>query len=440
MARAEDFVKAGSGAVLVWSLLPDDGSPSTFIHRCFSREGWRECGVRERLELCAGVLAWPLVVPVAVGIFTWYNGAWIRQQTGKGIIRQIGEQFRLAAAHSLLPPWYYIFELYDDERRRRAGEYLNRFETKRFIYPFLRKYNGGLTVPAQRSTDCLSDKAMFADRCGEYGLPAVPAIMVLDKGSVVRGEARLPEIDLFVKMLRGTGGRGAQRWTYQGAGSYRDHSGTVLNGTTLIERLQALTLDTGRGCVILPRLVNHADMADLGNGALATVRAVTCRNEHDEFEVTNASLRMAQGRNSIVDNFHAGGMVAKIDLRDGTLGPATDGALALGPGRGWCDTHPDSGGRIVGRTLPYWRETVDLACRAHALAFSDHVVIGWDIAIVHDGPRLIEGNKGPDLDLVQKSHRAPVGNARLGELLAFNLRRTIAARTGARRGRPWAAR
>jgi hypothetical protein len=434
VARAEDIVKAGSGAVLVWGLLPDDGSPATFIHKCFSREGWRESDTQGRLELSAGVLAWPFIVPAVVGFFTWHNGAWVKKKTGKGIVRQIGEQLKLAATHSLLPPWYYIFELYDDDKRRRAGEYLNRFETKRFIYPFLREHNGGLPVPAVRSTECLSDKALFADRCADYDLPAVPALMVLENGSVVRsadGASNLPEIDLFVKMRRGTGGRGAQRWEYQGAGLYRDQHATVLSGPALIERLQALTLSSRRGCVVLPRLVNHPDLADVSNGALATVRAVTCRNERGEFEVTNASLRMAQGRTSIVDNFHAGGIVAKIDLQTGRVGAATDGATALGPGRGWCDTHPDTGGQISGRTLPYWRETLDLARRAHTLAFSDHVVIGWDIAIVGDGPCLVEGNKGPDLDLVQKSHREPLGNARLGELLAFNLRRTIAARRAA---------
>jgi Sugar-transfer associated ATP-grasp len=429
VARAEDIVKAGSGAVLVWGFLPEDGSPSTFIHRCFSREGWRESNLQGRLELCAGILAWPFIMPAVVGVFTWYNGGWVREKSGKGIVRQVCEQFRLAAANALLPPWYYIFELYDDQKRRRAGEYLNRFETKRFIYPFLRKYNGGLPVPEVRSTEYLSDKALFADRCAEFGLPAVPALMVLEHGRVVRSAASLPEIDLFVKLLRGTGGRGAQRWEYQGDGQYRDHTGSTLHAAALIEHLKAQTLATGKGCVVLPRLVNHPDIADLSTGALATVRAVTCRNERDEFEVTNASLRMAQGRTSIVDNFHAGGIVAKVDLRTGTVGPATDGAMALGPGRGWCERHPDTGGQIAGRTLPCWQETLNLARRAHTRAFSDHVIVGWDIAIVGDGPRLIEGNKGPDLDLVQKSHREPLGNARLGELLAFNLRRTIASRS-----------
>jgi hypothetical protein len=364
-------------------------------------------------------------MPAVVGVFTWYNGAAVKRTTGKGLVRQMAEQLKLAAAHSLLPPWYYIFELYDDAQCRRAGEYLQRFETKRFVYPFLRKYNGGLPVPAVRSTVHLSDKAMFADRCGAHGLPAVAAIMVIEHGRIARSQgdaATLPPIDLFVKLLRGTGGRGAQRWEYLGAEGYRDHTGAVLSATALIEHLKNLTVTTRRGCVVLPRLANHADIADLSNGALATVRAVTCRNERGEFEVTNASFRMAQGRTSIVDNFHAGGIVAKIDLRSGELGPATDGAMALGPGRGWCDQHPDTGGQIAGRRLPYWQETLDLARRAHTLAF----------AILDDGPRLIEGNKGPDLDLVQKSHREPVGNARLGELLAFNLRRAIAARAAGR--------
>jgi hypothetical protein len=439
MARAEDIVKVGSGAVLVWGLLPDDGSPATFIHRSFSRVGWREADLRGRVELCAGLLAWPFALPAAVAVFTWYNGAWVRRQTGKSIARQICEQLKLAATNALLPPWYYIFELYDDTRRRRAGEYLNRFETKRFLYPYLRRHNGGLPVPAQRSTVYLSDKARFADRCAAFGLPAVPALIVIEHGHVVRGAAGaegLPQIDLFVKMLRGTGGRGAQRWTYEGGGQYRDHIGTVLSADALLERLKALTLRTGTGSVVLPRLVNHPELADLSSGALATVRAVTCRTERDEYEVTNAALRMAQSSASIVDNFHAGGIVAKVDIRTGTVGPATDGALALGPGRGWCDRHPDSGAAIAGRTLPYWPETLELARRAHALAFADHVVIGWDIAILADGPRLIEGNKGPDLDLVQKSHREPLGNARLGQLLAFHLRRTIAAAqsTRAQRG------
>ena len=66
------------------------------------------------------------------------------------------------------------------------------------------------------------------------------------------------------------------------------------------------------------------------------------------------------------------------------------------------------------------QETLDLASRAHA-AFPHWAAIGWDIAIVDDGPVVIEGNSGADLDIIQRSHREPMGDSRFGKLLAYHL-------------------
>ena len=38
---------------------------------------------------------------------------------------------------------------------------------------------------------------------------------------------------------------------------------------------------------------------------------------------------------------------------------------------------------------------------------------------------MIEGNKGPDLDIIQRTARAPIGNSRLGVLLAHHFRRAL---------------
>ncbi len=286
-------------------------------------------------------------------------------------------------------------------------------------------------MPAARSTEYLSNKALFTERCRHYQLPAIPVLMVLKDGEIARYETTgplLPPTDLFIKMMRGTGGRGAERWAHLGGGCYRGAQGHVLGEEALIARVRVMTLTCRKGYIVQPRLVNHRDIRDLSNGALTTVRVMTCRNERGEYEVTSAAFRMAQGDNTVVDNFHAGGILAKVDIQTGELGRATDGALALGPGTGWCERHPDTGGQILGRRLPFWPEILDLVRRAHATAFSDHVVIGWDVAILDDGPRLVEGNKGPDLDLVQRSHGEPFGNARFGELLAYNLRRSLEAK------------
>jgi hypothetical protein len=69
---------------------------------------------------------------------------------------------------------------------------------------------------------------------------------------------------------------------------------------------------------------------------------------------------------------------------------------------------------------------LDIAHRAHS-TFSDHIAIGWDIAILDEGPKLIEGNKSPGLDSIQVTLGGPVGSARLGELLAIHLERAYSS-------------
>jgi hypothetical protein len=159
-------------------------------------------------------------------------------------------------------------------------------------------------------------------------------------------------------------------------------------------------------------------MRDLSNGALNTIRLLSCLDEEEQPEIMGAVLRIAVGDNVTVDNVHAGGLAAAIDLDDGRLMQATD--LGADAELGWTDRHPQTGAMITGRVLPMWDEVRQLVRKAH-LAFRDRVVIGWDIAIMEDRPRLVEGNSGPDIDLVQRPLRTAFGDGRFGELLAFHL-------------------
>jgi hypothetical protein len=398
---------------LLWCFLPDDGSTASRLHRCYGRAVWRERGAWGRAVLLASFLAWPVIT---LGLSAWataLNGPGIRRRTGKGVVRQILEQLRLAASDAVPPPWYYIFDLHDDAKRRRAGEYLHRYETKGGLFRMLKNPADG-----QRLSP-LQNKAKFAARCRARGVETVPVAMELLDGEIVSAAdaaAVLPAADLFVKPADGMGGRGAERWDYQGDAGYADGEGRLLSAAELMRHLRDLS--RGRRHIVQPRIVNHPAIRDLGNGVLATARIMTCRNERGEFEVTDAVLRMAIGGNRLVDNFHAGGIAARIDVETGTLGPATD--LGVRPELGWRDTHPDSGAPIRGRRLPLWPETLAFVQRAHA-AFADRAVVGWDVAITESGPLLVEGNGSPDVDLIQRPSGEPLGNARLGRLLAFNL-------------------
>src|SRR5207247_1650745 len=136
------------------------------------------------------------------------------------------EQLWLAAAHDVLPPWYYIFELFDDAKRRRAGEYLHRFETKGGLLRFVKRNPGGARTP-------LSDKLAFAAWCAPPRIPTAPVLLAARDGEFLPeygpaegGDPLLPEVDLFVKPTKGRGGTGAQRWRWAGDGHYVDAAGT----------------------------------------------------------------------------------------------------------------------------------------------------------------------------------------------------------------------
>jgi glutathione synthase/RimK-type ligase-like ATP-grasp enzyme len=91
---------------------------------------------------------------------------------------------------------------------------------------------------------------------------------------------------------------------------------------------------------------------------------------------------------------------------------------------GWHSVHPDTGEQIKGRVLPFWEEAKRLAAEAHR-AFADRVVVGWDIAILEDGPILIEGNGNPDMDIIQRFMRVGLRRHRFGELLAYHLQQRL---------------
>jgi len=160
-------------------------------------------------------------------------------------------------------------------------------------------------------------------------------------------------------------------------------------------------------------------LGDLCNGALATVRALTCLNEAGKPELVGAVLRMAIGGNHVVDNLHAGGIAAGIELGTGLVGRATN--LGSDVRLGWLDRHPTTGALISGRRLPFGDRIRPFAVRAHR-AFSDRVLVGWDIAIATKGLVLVEANGAPDLDIMQRSCQRGLMRERLGELLAHHLR------------------
>ena len=405
-----------SGAPWSWARLRDDASPSRQLHRFFHRYSWGQRGPIGHLLMAVGFLVGIPVVLGMIAMLAARHGHRVRREENKGIARQVREQLELWLKQGILPLSYYLFELYRDARPERALDYLYRHETKRGVYPVLRA-----RFSSAETTMALQDKALFARRCDAHGVPAIAALFVVDRGTITRCDAGgegLPAADFFLKPLSGSGGKGAAVWTYLADGRYQNADVGTVSATQLSDQLR--TLSHRQPYVGRAYVTNHPELAAISSGALSSIRVVTCLDEYDDPEVTHAVLRMARMPGIVVDNFHAGGIAAPIDLNSGVVGRATD--LGLRRDTRWFDAHPTTGARITGRRIPMWAEVLDVARRAH-LAFVDQVVVGWDVAVLSEGPKLIEGNKGPDFDIIQRTSREPIGNSRVGTLLVHHLRR-----------------
>jgi hypothetical protein len=402
--------------VILWPGLPK-GSPIRRLRRAYRLCWWRCRNARSMRRLIGGCLAWPFVaLMLAIRNVRSYGG-YVKRHAGIGLLRQVLTQLHFALIYRILPHYYYVFELYRPELGRRAAEYVTRAETKSGVYRAL-KLRGDRSKIVR-----VKDKMVFSSFFSGHGLRVVPLLAAYKGGERVPGIGvadPLSHGDLFIKVVEGRGGSGAEVWRVQPDGRYRNGEGVERSGAEILAHVTELSrLDD---YLIQPRLVNHPAIADLTPGALSTARLLTVLNEAGEPEALNAAFRMAIRANSAVDNFHAGGIAAAVDVATGRLGRAT--GLGRGGDFSWHERHPVTGGAIVGRVLPNWPEAVALAIAAHRL-LGKRIVVGWDIGFLPDGPCLVEGNTGPDADIHQRTELRPIGNARFGQLMAFHMERRL---------------
>lgn len=413
--HCEEILCRSCGLALVVNLALAPGrfpEPARIIANAYMFRFWRPATIGELIDFILAILIWPVGVAVCILWFTRKNGAVIADRYGRSRTGQCIDQLAIALTSGLPPPWYYVFELYRPGEMSRARAYLTRGETK----------HGTLCLLADARGSCspLGDKEAFERFCKERQLRTLPVLCSIDNGelrSIGFGtRSDLPKTDLFVKPTCGRGGNGAERWDYAGKDTYREPNGRALSGPQLVERLRKMS--RWQPYVIQKRARNHPAIRDLSNGALNTIRVISCLDEQNQPEIIGAVLKMAVGTNVTIDNVHAGAIAAAIDLDQGRLGRAT--YMGIDACKGWIDRHPITRTAITGRVLPMWNDACDLVRRAHC-AFQDWLIVGWDVAITAGGPVLVEGNYGPDIDLIQRPLRTAFGEGRLGELLAFHL-------------------
>lgn len=188
-------------------------------------------------------------------------------------------------------------------------------------------------------------------------------------------------IDGFCKMLTGIKGEGAFHLLITGNKIYSGN--TELSADQLHQKI------TGQ-YLLQERISQHPAMSRLHPYSVNTIRMITFNNQ-GKIEVFCATQRIG-AKNRSVDNWASGGIVVGIDLETGTL--RREGLFKPGYG-GRVEAHPDTGVTLYGYQIPFFKESLELACRLHRYFYGLHS-IGWDIAITTDGPIFIEGNEDWD--------------------------------------------
>jgi hypothetical protein len=135
----------------------------------------------------------------------------------------------------------------------------------------------------------------------------------------------------------------------------------------------------------------HPDIARFNPNVTNTVRLVTFLQGSSAVP-ESAALRIALD-SPAVDNWTAGGVAVPIEMSEGLLGRfgALKSDLSL------VQSHPHSGEAFFGRRVPHWSALTGLACRLHE-ALGRHS-LGWDIAVLQEGPCILECNRFYDVML-----------------------------------------
>lgn len=337
----------------------------------------------------------------------------IKREPGISRGRQLREAWRFTWQERIQAQLYYMFELYRPAEQRRAGAYLTRRETKNGL---MRALNFLARQGKGRQTD-FGDKTAFIELLRRHGLPTTAVLFSSNRRGtdLTLSPAAAFDCDLFVKDRYGKGAQGAGLIGQIAPGRFRYGSQEVSLEqliTGLRERAQESPL------IVVARLFNHPGLADLADQSLITLRVFTCLDAHGDPVVAMAMLRILGKLEPAWHSEIEWG--AAIDLDSGRLGLLVSDIPHQDNGR--YTHHPLTHRRVSGRIVPFWPEVCRVAKAGHNVA-RDRVLIGWDIAVTPAGPVILEANGVPDFIFPQRVLRVPVGETRLGQLLAPHLDR-----------------
>ncbi|MFZ2542130.1 MAG: sugar-transfer associated ATP-grasp domain-containing protein [Gallionella sp.] len=202
--------------------------------------------------------------------------------------------------------------------------------------------------------------------------------------------------DFVIKPAQGSGGNGIIVIVGRSDQNWLGISGKIYTLYDLQKHISDIifgvfSFDMGDSAIIESRITQHPEMQELSPLGLADVRIIMCDNA-PVMAMTRIPTRQSDGK----ANLHQGALGVAIDIASGIT---THGRFLGEP----ISKHPDSGITLLGRTLPYWAEIMELALRAARAVPLKY--LGVDISVSPDGPLLLEINVRPGLEIQNVNER-----------------------------------
>lgn len=186
---------------------------------------------------------------------------------------------------------------------------------------------------------------------------------------------QVSRMDLIAKPIDGTRGEGIFKIMFSEVGDWEALYGKLVTGSYLLEQC----------------LQECDELASFHPSSLNTIRVVTISNQ-GRCTVFGALFRMG-ARGSVIDNTHAGGVYAPINVETGVID-----IDAIDSKNRHYSKHPDTGKNIKGFKIPLWDQIIE-TCKQASQTVPNIRFAGWDLCVTPNGRvEIIEGNHAPDFD------------------------------------------
>lgn len=258
---------------------------------------------------------------------------------------------------------YSLFEMYDLNKKQRKT-----ILTRGINNTYIKTYNN----PSY--TTSFSNKSEFNKLFQDY----IKRDWIILNGSnqVALEEFLKDKKEVFAKPLNGTHGDNMQKIIVNEWKNKNLYDYLMKHHLFLLEEL----------------VIQEQAMNQLNPSSINTIRVISIYKDN-KAKIIAAYQRIGSGK--IVDNFNAGGMVAPINIKTGTIE-----YVAVNKKKESYEKHPITGTPIIGFQISNWKEVKELVLKA-ASVIPEVGLVGWDVAISNKGPLLIEGNEFPGHDIYQ---------------------------------------